>query len=129
MAGNFFIEEYLEDHRNLRFYSIMRFAEFTLFLIINGVLLNFVFQLTLPNPALPSSFLEGFGVFLALTFGMMNERRLILWDCHHKRELEIEDQLGLSQCKNRPKDLLLRNRTATRLIFIISGIFWLISLF
>lgn len=129
MEQNFLIEEYKECNQNLRHYSIMRFAEFTLYFLINGALLNIAFDFTTSNSANPTAFLKGLGIFLSITFGLMNERRIILWDCHQRRAVEIEDELGMSQCKKRSDELLFRNRNATRLIYIILAFFWIISIF
>lgn len=121
------IDEYKECNVNMRHFSNMRFAQTSLFLIINGFLLNVVYSADASN--IPNSQLLGaLGVALAVVFIVMQERRYHLWNSAFERAQELEvKHLGFSQHTKRPGRYGLTSRSMTNVIYGLFGASWLLA--
>ncbi len=121
------IDEYKECNVNMRHYSNMRFAQTSLFLIINGFLFNGVFDAD-AGAVIDASLIGLLGISLAFVFIIMQERRYHLWKATFERAKELEkDSLGFSQHIKRPGRYGLTSRSMTNVIYVLSGISWVIA--
>lgn len=123
---NLLIHEYQECNNNLRHYSNMRFAEFTIFFVINAVLLNLLSGGQKPPEPWLHPILCIIGLFFAVALFIMNKRRVSLWVSLYKRAVEIEEILDYAQHKKRPKKGIFTNRNAAAAIYTFFGLLWIL---
>jgi hypothetical protein len=105
----------------MRHYSLLRFAQLTIFLAASGVLLVTVFPEERPVVKLA-------GLLVTLTFWLLEERVALYWKGYYLRALKLEEVLGYRQHTDRPRSAFLKGRVATRLLFGSALFFWLAAL-
>lgn len=124
--------EYSELCLTLRHYSALRFAILTVFFAVTGGLTAIGFE---PGGVRPGGFLSiavGTGGLLSVLVFWIFEERLIAYMRHHEnRASELEKHLGYNVYSGRPKSRLpfVKTPVATRLLYVLVAVFWLLSLF
>ena len=126
---NFLIHEYQECNNNLRHYSNMRFAEFTIFFVINAVLLNLISGGQKPPEPWLHQILCIMGLFFAVALFIMNKRQVSIWESLYKRAVKIEEILEYDQHKKRPKKGIFNNRNTAAAIYTLFGLLWILIAF
>jgi hypothetical protein len=125
MADNL-TEEYKDISENLRHYANMRFKQLTLFSVLTGVILG---ALTKGDWGGCGSvmILKIIGICIVITFGIMEERAADYWHAFVRRAVEIEKEIGYRQYSGRPGGRFITATNATRFLYIVTFIFWIVS--
>lgn len=121
------LEEYKDASANMRHYSSLRFAQLTVFMAVVGVLLICVVRLSGASNELARSMLKVFGLAVTVAFWILEERVVLYWDHHRRRAEKLEETLQFAQYTGRRAPLFVRGRAATRLLFGVAVVFWVIA--
>lgn len=113
---------------NIRWYSNIRFAQLTLFVAFNAVLINRLFSADANISGNYALTMKVAGVLSALVFGYMEFRADEHWSHFVKRAEDLEAELGSLQYTDRPKRRL-RTTHVLPLFFAAVFCFWLLTIF
>jgi hypothetical protein len=121
-AQEHYRDEYKEASSNLRHYSTLRFAVFTVFLAVQAGLIGF----GLNASAVRSIVVKIAGLIAAFIFWMYTERINAYRRLFLRRASELENRLGFEQYVALPKPMLgfLTTLFATRFFFLAVAAFW-----
>jgi hypothetical protein len=90
-------DEYLSLGENIRWYSNIRFAQLTLFVALNAVLIDRLFSPGATGPHIYAIAIKIVGVLSVLVFSYMEFRADEYWSFFVKRAEQIETDLGFHQ--------------------------------
>jgi hypothetical protein len=122
-------DEYLDASENMRTFMNIRFAQLTLFVAITAALLTVLLrgsEASLPE-ALALALKLG-GVLSVIIFAVMEERGSDYFHHYKTRAIALEAQLGFQQYSTRPQRRIVTATNAVRLLFLASGLFWVLLL-
>lgn len=119
--------EYSEVNQNFRHYSNLRFAIFTVFFAITGVLIASTFGISNEQISESRAFLKLGGVIVTLVFFVL-EHILNEYLRHFaKVAVDLEQKLGYTQFSTRPT-FKVQARHATYALYILFLLFWIYAL-
>jgi len=121
------LSEWKEVRETLRYFGNKRFAQLTVFIAAEGVVMSAFFN---PANAGHHLVLQVVGLFLAAVFFVMEYSSVTYWDAFAKRGEAIEKDLPLLKLMSeyRPKErALLSGTKATFFLYLCTGLFWLAS--
>jgi hypothetical protein len=121
--------EYSEANNNLRHYSGLRFAIFSVYFAVAGGLISVAFGIVdakLSNQASVSLMAKIGGLLVTIVFFMF-EMRLELLVRHHQNVANtLERPLGYRQMSTRPQYRFLKTYYYTWGLFILLILFWIV---
>jgi len=120
-------DEYTDVSANMRQYGNMRFAQLTLFLVLNAALLTITFTSVPPLSPTTTFMLKIGGVVAVIAFWVMEERAADYWHHFCRRAVELEKELDYQQYTNRPARDLISATNAVRLLYAAVLLFWVMS--
>lgn len=124
-------DEYKEVSSNLRHYSNLRFAIFTVLLAIQIGLMGFGSDWIAQTPVVPPIAANIGGLIATFVFWVFHERVVAYREIFVQRAIYLETELGYNQYSSRPKPILgfLGTSFVSRLFFSALGIFWITAFF
>jgi len=120
-------KEYADLGQNLRHYANMRFAQLTLFTAITAGLAKIALDDSGGASPGARAALYAAGTIVALAFWVMEERAADYWHHFRRRAMVLEKHLGYRQYSAKPLRRISATN-ATRSIFLLACLAWLISL-
>jgi hypothetical protein len=105
----------------------VRFAQLTVYLAAMGVLFSALLGGSGELSATVRIILEIGGLSITLLFWVHQERTMAYWNHFVSHAAKLEEDLGFSQYRTRPKAGWLSSFKAMRLFFILLTLFWAAS--
>ncbi|HEX5589431.1 MAG TPA: hypothetical protein VFX65_03970 [Candidatus Limnocylindrales bacterium] len=123
-------DEYLDASSNARQFNVLRFAELTIFITATGALMAGTFsRAAAPTTPEATLALKLAGIVVTAVFWILQERTMLYWRHFVARAVELESELGYRQYATRPKEGFMGGHRAVRLLFLLTGIFWVAAAF
>ena len=118
-------DEYLDASSNARQFNVLRFAELTIFITATGALMAGSFsRAAAPTTPEAGLALKLAGIIVTAVFWIVQERTMLYWRHFVARAAELEGELGYRQYSTRPKEGPMGGHRAVRLLFLLTGFFW-----
>jgi hypothetical protein len=120
--------EYLDLSNNVRHHSNLRFAQMTLFVAVTAGLISVLFANQGKVSPLAKTSFKIFGLIVAAAFLVIEERTAAYWRHFQGRAAELEPQLSYRQYSNLPGRKWVTAANATRLLYVVVVVFWIVAL-
>jgi hypothetical protein len=123
--------EYSDACQNLRHYSNLRFAIFSVFFAVTAGIIVVAFNNDNRVTPYASQFAKVGGLLVTLVFWNYQERASLMAIHHAKVASELEQFLGYSQMSTRPRNRFLsyEAKYITRIFFLFLTVFWAYTIY
>ena len=131
MNNNYYKDEYNDTSANMRHYGTLRFARLTVFIVITGAMINYLFN---PNVEIPlnSLQLKICALIISVMFWIVEVSDMFMWTRFIQRAAILEKQLKYEQYSRLPGSPgfnIMRPATIALWVFyLLVIIFWIWSI-